>query len=111
VLAGIQRLVKAHGFEAELFESVQAFDRRANLKDAICLVLDIDLNGDSGIELRRRLTAAGQPVPVIFITASVRDETRRAAIEAGCVAYLTKPFAAKALIEALRTAAAASADL
>ena len=36
-------------------------------------------------------------VPVVFITANDTEATERAAIEAGCVAFLSKPFTAKAL--------------
>jgi FixJ family two-component response regulator len=111
VLVGIQRLIKAHGFEAELFDSVEAFDRRANLDDATCLVLDINLSGSSGIELRRRLTASGHSVPVIFITAGDKEATRRAALDAGCIAYLTKPFPAKDLIEAIKSTVLGRPDI
>jgi FixJ family two-component response regulator len=111
VRTGIQRLIRAHGYEARLFDSIEAFDGGANLDDATCLVLDINLNGSSGIEFRRRLTACGHSVPVIFITASDEDAIRRDALDAGCIAYLTKPFPAKALIEAIRTASAAPADI
>jgi FixJ family two-component response regulator len=108
---GIQRLIRAHGFEAELFDSVEAFDRRANLDDAACLVLDINLNRSSGVELRRRLTASGHSVPVIFITASDQEAIRRDALDAGCIAYLTKPFPAKELIEAIKSAAMGRPDI
>lgn len=111
VRTGIQRLIRVHGFEAKLFDSIEAFDRGADLDDAICLVLDINLDGNSGIELRRRLTASGNSVPVIFITASDEEAIRRDALDAGCIAYLTKPFPAKALIEAIRTATAGPADI
>ena len=103
---GIRRLIKVHGFEAKLFDSIEAFDRGANLDDAICLVLDINLDGSSGIELRRRLATSGHSVPVIFITASDEEAIRRDALASGCIAYLTKPFPARALIEAIKTASA-----
>jgi DNA-binding response OmpR family regulator len=41
---------------------------------------------------------------VIFITASDRDETRKAALEAGCLAYLRKPFSGQSLVDAIREA-------
>lgn len=111
VRTGIQRLIKVHGFEAKLFDSIEAFDRGANLDDAICLVLDINLDGSSGIELRRRLTTSGYSVPVIFITASDEEAIRRDALDSGCIAYLTKPFPGKALIAAIKTATADPADI
>jgi FixJ family two-component response regulator len=65
---------------------------------------DINLGGISGIEMRRRLTAAGSRIPVIFITALDDKEPFRQAKEAGCVAYLHKPFGAGLLIGAINEA-------
>jgi DNA-binding response OmpR family regulator len=39
--------------------------------------------------------------PVIFMTAIDDDATRKEAMEAGCIAYLKKPFARQLLLEAL----------
>ena len=60
---------------------------------ATCLLLDIHLGGTSGIELQRRLAAAGSKCPVIFMTANDDEATRNKAVDAGCIAYLRKPFA------------------
>jgi len=58
--------------------------------------LDINLNdGLSGIELRHRLKAAGISVPVIYMTGNDNPAVRVAALQSGCVAYLTNPFSAK----------------
>ena len=58
----------------------------------------------SGLELRRRLTAAGSTIPVIFITAVDHDAVETAAIQAGCAAYLHKPFSTELLITAVTNA-------
>ena len=64
-------------------------------------MLDIHLANMSGIQLRRWLRDSGSSLPVIFITA-VDDEALEAeAREAGCVAYLHKPFAAMFLLSAI----------
>src|SRR5258707_5551647 len=68
--------------------------------------MDINLNDESGIELRRRLKAAGILVPGIYITGNDNPAVRKAALESGCLAYLTKPFSAKALIEPVERASA-----
>ena len=70
------------------------------------MVLDINLNNESGIELRHRLRAAGISLPVIYITANDSPAVRMAAIESGCIAYLIKPFGAKSLIEPIKKVAA-----
>jgi FixJ family two-component response regulator len=99
-------LLKVHGFDVELFDSAESFCDRANIGEAICLFLDINLTGKSGIELRRELRAAGAALPVIFMTADDSEATWQAAQEAGCVAYLSKPFTAKLLIDAITRASA-----
>jgi FixJ family two-component response regulator len=99
MLRGVQRLLRVHGFNTELFESAEAVCSRANLDDAFCVVLDINLNGKSGIELRSKMTSSGVAIPVVYITANQDNAIRKAAIESGCIAYLTKPFAAKDLID------------
>jgi DNA-binding response OmpR family regulator len=54
--------------------------------------------------LKRRLTLSGIELPVIFITANDSETTRKAALEAGCIAYLPKPFPTKSLMDALDSA-------
>jgi DNA-binding response OmpR family regulator len=52
------------------------------------------------------LKGAGISLPVIYITGKDSAATRIAAMESGCLAYLTKPFAARSLIEPIERAAA-----
>ncbi|WP_425906539.1 response regulator [Nitrobacter sp. TKz-YC02] len=99
MLKGMKRLLREHGFNVTLFESGAALLRHADFDDAFCVILDIDLNKESGIDLRRQLAGRGVELPVIFITGNDSDAKRSAAIESGCIAYLTKPFSARSLIE------------
>lgn len=101
---GVKRLLNQHGFETELFDSVEDFHERADVGRPDCLVLDVKLKNRSGIDLRRELANSGVSVPAIFITANDTDHTRKAAVDAGCVAYLTKPFLGKTLIDAIEKA-------
>jgi len=98
-LKGVKRLLREHGFDCILFDSAAALQKNSNFDLAFCIVLDINLNDGSGIEVRHRLTAAGISLPVIYITANDNPATQMAAMESGCIAYLTKPFSAKSLIE------------
>jgi FixJ family two-component response regulator len=104
MLRGVQRLLREHGYETVSFSSADAFQKHDDFQHAICVVLDINLNDESGIEVRYRLKAAGISLPVIYITGKDNPATRMAAIESGCLAYLTKPFAAKSLIEPIERA-------
>ena len=105
-LKGVKRLLREHGYDSVLFPSAEAFQNYDDFEEACCVILDVDLNAESGIELRHRLRDAGISLPVIFITASDDPVTRRAATESGCVAFLTKPFSAKSLIEPIKRVSA-----
>jgi FixJ family two-component response regulator len=105
-LRGVKRLLREHGYNSLLFQSAEALQNHGDFEHALCIILDINLNDESGIEVRHRLKAAGVSVPVIYITANDNDAVRMAAMESGCIAYLTKPFSAKSLIEPLKKASA-----
>ena len=104
MLKGIQRLLRQHAYEPILFSSVQAFKSHSDFETAVCVILDINLTDGSGIELRHDLKASGVSVPVISITGNEDPAVREAALNSGCIAFLTKPFAAQSLIESLEKA-------
>ena len=101
MLKGLDRLLSAHGFHVQTFTSAELFLERFAECKADCLLLDIHLGGISGIDLQRRLTSSGTDLPVIFMTAIDNEATRQDAFDAGCVAYLRKPFLANLLIDAI----------
>jgi len=103
---GVKRLLKEYGFETMLFDSAQALRDHDDFDRAFCIVLDINLNGESGIDLRNQLTAAGISLPVIYITGNDNHAKRTVALESGCIAYLTKPFTSISLIESVELASA-----
>ena len=105
MLKSIARLLRQSGYASVLFSSAEAFANHADFGGAVCVLLDIDLGDVSGIELRRRLKEANISVPVIYITGNDSPTVRRAAHQSGCLAYLTKPFSAKSLMEPLHRAA------
>jgi FixJ family two-component response regulator len=105
-LKSVARLLTVHGFTARTFSSAEWLLDSDAARTATCLLLDIHLGGISGIELQRRLAAAGSNCPVIFMTAIDDDATRKEAMEVGCIAYLKKPFAPHLLLDALGKAVA-----
>jgi FixJ family two-component response regulator len=104
ILKGVQRLLQQHAYEPILFSSAEAFKSHTDFEKAVCVILDINLNDGSGIELRHRLKAAGIGVPVIYMTGNGDPAVRKAALDSGCVAFLTKPFLSQELIEPLERA-------
>jgi len=109
MLRGLKRLLREHGYDSLVFSSAKEFQNHDDFESACCVVLDINLNNESGIELRHRLRASGISLPVIYITANDSPAVRMAAIESGCIAYLTKPFRAKSLLEPIEKAASRAA--
>lgn len=105
LLQGLSRLLAAHGFGVRTFASAEAFlaDGSTSNVDSL-LLLDIHLSGISGIDLQRRLTSSGTDLPVIFMTAIDNEITRQEAFDAGCIAYLRKPFLSRLLIDAINQA-------
>ena len=106
MLRGVYRLLREYGYESVLFPSAEALQNYGDFEEAFCVILDINLQNESGIELRHRLKAAGISVPVIYVTGNDNPDTRMAALESGCIAYLIKPFSAKSLIEPIERASA-----
>jgi FixJ family two-component response regulator len=105
-LKGVARLLAHNGIESRTFASAEALLHSGGVPTATCLLLDIHLGGISGIELRRRLAASGSKCPVIFMTANDDEATRNQAANAGCIAYLRKPFARHVLLDAIAKAVA-----
>jgi FixJ family two-component response regulator len=101
MLSAMRELLWAFDYDCELYVSAEAFIPLAAGSKAICLLLDVQLGGMSGIELRRRLTASGFSMPTIFMTGSDCEIIHKEALEAGCVAFLRKPFQVPALMDAI----------
>ena len=97
----VARLLRIHGIDSELYSSAEAF--LAGLADSMadCVLADIHLGGLSGIELCRCLKASGRFPRVVVMTALDNKATEKEAINAGCAAYLAKPFSAASLMEAI----------
>ena len=103
----LERILRAAGYSARLYESAEAYLSDAGDPPG-CLVLDVHLPGASGFDLRRRLAESGRVPPVIFITAHDTESSRAQAAEAGAAAYLPKPFAGRVLVEAVTAAMSGS---
>jgi len=69
-----------------------------------CLVLDLRLPGQSGLDLQKRMTELNIQIPIVFITGHGDIPTSVRAIKAGAVEFLTKPFRDQALLDAIHQA-------
>ena len=106
VRIAVARLLRSAHFTVETFDSAEAFLRSPHRDAPACLVLDVDLPGLSGLELQRTLTEAKMSIPIIFITGQSNLSMAADALQAGAVAFLTKPFDDQDLFDALGEAIA-----
>ena len=101
----LSRLLRAAGYHAQSYGSAEAFLSDSARPRFECLLLDIQLEGMSGISLQQQLAATGCKTPVIFLTAHDAPETKAQAEEAGCM-YLRKidsgSTVLRAILEVLR---------
>src|SRR5262249_10498919 len=99
-----RRLVKSLGFNANTFASAEEFLESDSLRDASCVITDMQMPGLSGAELQGELIAQGVATPIIFVTAFPEDGLRKRVLAAGAVGFLSKPFDEERLIGCLKTA-------
>jgi FixJ family two-component response regulator len=94
-------LLRELGYSARAFSSAEEFLASDCVGETRCLILDIAMPGMTGLELQQELTAHGQMIPIVFITAQTEETVRQRSLEKGAVECLSKPFSDIALSEAL----------
>lgn len=104
VREAVQGLVRSAGLRVATFASAQDFLSARRPAGPSCLVLDLHLPDLSGLDLQRRMIEAGFQIPIVFITAHGDVPTSVGAMKAGAVEFLTKPFEARVLLEAVQAA-------
>jgi len=96
-----ERLVRSAGFTVKTFGSAAEFLASPRPDGPACLVLDVRLPGQSGLDLQRELTASGVEIPIVFMTGHGDIPMSVRAMKAGAVEFLTKPYRKKALLDAI----------
>lgn len=104
VLRALSRVLREEGWRVETFESAEAFLARQDQKAQGCLVLDVTMPGLDGLALQRRLAAAGESLPIVFVSGHGDIPMSVRAIKAGATDFLTKPVEAEVLVGAVRAA-------
>ena len=100
----VRMLLEASGFTVATFESALEFLAGDWQNISGCLVLDVRMDGLSGLDLQRDLAAAGVNLPIVFVTGHGDIPMSVQAMKAGAVEFLTKPFREKDLLAAVKQA-------
>jgi FixJ family two-component response regulator len=95
------RLLRSAGLHSRLFTSISDFLGSEPPDGPTCLVLDVRLPGQSGLEFQRDLVAASVRLPIVFITGHGDIPMTVQAMKAGAIEFLTKPFRDQDLLNAV----------
>ena len=100
----LKDLLRSVGLRVEAFASAQEFLHTKRPDVPGCLVLDVRLQGLSGLDLQKRMAEADMEIPIIFITGHGDIPMTVQAMKAGAVEFLTKPFRDQDLLDAIQQA-------
>lgn len=98
------RLLRACGMQAVTYASAEDFLADTKHPQFDCLILDIQFEGMSGLELQKQLTETGSRTPVIFVTAYDEPEFRDEALAGGCAGFFRKTEVGATVVGAIRNA-------
>lgn len=104
--ASVGRLLRSLGVNAQLFASIPDFLKSVRSAGCppdgpTCLVLDVRLPGQSGLDFQRELAAANKELQIIFITGHGDIPMSVQAMKGGAIEFLTKPFRDQDLVDAI----------
>ena len=96
------RLLQSVDLDAELFGSVSEFLKSDPPDGPACLVLDVRLPGQGGLNFQRELVAANREIPIVFISAHGDIRMSVQAMKKGAIEFLTKPLRDDELLDAIQ---------
>ena len=102
IRASLGRILRSVRLKAQLFASVPDFLKSERPNGPTCLVLDVRLPGQSGLDFQRDLLAAGIQIPIVFMTGYGDIPMTVQAMKGGAIEFLTKPCRQQDLIEAIQ---------
>jgi len=100
-------LLEVAGFaDVRTYESSNRFLKEAAFRDGDCVLLDLRMPEQDGLEVQRELNRRGKRLGVIMITGHAEVPTAVKAMQAGAVDFIEKPFSNDALIASVHRALA-----
>ena len=97
----LSRLLRSVGLSVQLFASVAEFLAAERPNAPCCLVLDVRLPGQSGLDFQRELAKLDTRLPIIFITGHGDIPMSVQAMKGGAIEFLTKPFRDQDILDAI----------
>lgn len=88
----LQWLLEGQDYRVRCFESAESFMSRYDPREVACLIVDVRMDGMSGLELQDRLIERQSPLPIIFITGHGDVPMAVEAMKKGALDFIQKPF-------------------
>ena len=110
IRAALDSLLRSVGLETRLHESVQQFKDAKRPMVAGCIVLDVRLPGQSGLDFQAQLVDLDIRLPVILMTGHGDIPMSVRAMKAGAVDFLSKPFRDQDMLDAVLSAIARDSE-
>jgi FixJ family two-component response regulator len=104
VREALRSFIRSVGMRCETFATAADFLAHPRPDGPACLVLDVELPGESGLDLPTELRDEGTRLPIIFITGHGTIPMSVRAMKAGALEFLTKPFSERELLDAIQLA-------
>jgi len=108
---GISLLLKSAGYKTESFPNTEQFLVKENPNGVGCILLDVFLEGKTGLELQVEIETKFECMPIIFITGQGNISMSVEAIKKGALNFLQKPIDDKELFKAIDEALNKSKEL
>jgi FixJ family two-component response regulator len=100
----ISSLLRSVGMRIAAYASVAEFLAAPRPELTSCLLLDVRLQGVSGLDFQAELNRDGVALPIIFMTGHGDIPMSVRAMKAGAIDFLAKPFRDQDLLDAIHTA-------
>jgi FixJ family two-component response regulator len=102
VREALGNLLRSVGLQTNLHGAVAEFLKAGRPDGPTCLVLDVRLPGQGGLDFQRELSKAGIHLPIIFITGHGDIPMSVQAMKGGAIEFMTKPFRDQDLLDAIQ---------
>lgn len=111
VRRSLSLFLTASGYQVEPLASSEEYLAREVHEGTGCLILDVHLDGKSGLELQQELLHMNSHFPIVFITGQGNIPMSVNALKKGAVNFLEKPFSEDDLLQSISEALALSQKL
>lgn len=106
LLKALERLLRSEGFHIETFSKPSIFLSAVTKNCCRVAIMDVWMPDMNGLEVQAALRKDAPETRVIFISGRNDPSVRRAALDAGAIGFLSKPFDDEVLLRIVRSAAA-----